>query len=52
MSTHPGVTFTEPGEFVAEIARDHMRGLVEVGVVRVIKVGRPAMNRTTMRAPA
>jgi predicted ArsR family transcriptional regulator len=49
MSTHPGVTFSGPGEFVAEIARDHMRGLVEVGIVRVIKVGRPAMNRTMTR---
>jgi hypothetical protein len=43
------VVFTEPGEFVAELARDHSRGLVERGIVRVTKVGRPAMNGTITR---
>ena len=49
MSKHPDVVFTEPGEFVAELARDHSRGLVERGIVRVTKVGRPAMNGTITR---
>jgi hypothetical protein len=49
MSKQPGVMFTEPNEFVAEISRDHARGLVERGIVRVTKVGRPAMNGTITR---
>jgi hypothetical protein len=49
MSKPPGVVFTEPNEFVAEISRDHSRGLVERGIVRVTKVGRPAMNGTIPR---
>jgi hypothetical protein len=49
MSKQPGVVFTEPNEFVAEISRDHTRGLVERGIVRVTKVGRPAMNGTITR---
>jgi hypothetical protein len=49
MSKHPDVVFTEPGEFVAELARDHSRRLVERGIVRVTKVGRPAMNGTITR---
>jgi hypothetical protein len=49
MSKQPGVMFTEPNEFVAELARDHARGLVERGIVRVTKVGRPAMNGTITR---
>ncbi len=49
MSKQPGVVFTEPNEFVAEISRDHARGLVERGIVRVTKVGRPAMNGTITR---
>jgi hypothetical protein len=49
MSKHPDVMFTEPGEFVAELARDHADGLVERGIVRVTKVGRPAMNGTITR---
>jgi hypothetical protein len=49
MSKQPGVMFTEPNEFVAELARDHARGLVERGLVRVTKVGRPAMNSTITR---
>ena len=39
--------FTEPNEFVAELVRDQQRGLVERGIVRVTKVGRPAMNGTS-----
>jgi hypothetical protein len=50
MSKQPGVVFTEPNEFVAEISRDHSRGLVERGIVRVTKVGRLAMNGTITRA--
>lgn len=46
MSKHPDVVFTEPGEFVSDIAHDHARGLVERGIVRVTKAGRPAMNGT------
>jgi hypothetical protein len=49
MSKQPGVMFTEPNEFVAEISRDHARGLVERGIVRVTKVGRPAMSGTITR---
>jgi hypothetical protein len=49
MSKHPDVVFTEPGEFVAEMARDQSRGLVDRGLVRVTKVGRPAMNGTLTR---
>ena len=49
MSKQPGVVFTELNEFVAEISRDHSRGLVERGIVRVTKVGRPAMNGTITR---
>ena len=49
MSKQPGVMFTEPNEFVGELARDHARGLVERGIVRVTKVGRPAMNATITR---
>ena len=49
MTKQPGVTFTEPNEFVAEIARGHARGLVERGIVCVTKVGRPAMNGTMTR---
>jgi hypothetical protein len=49
MSKQPGVMFTEPNEFVAEISRDHARGLVERGIVRVNKVGRLAMNGTITR---
>jgi hypothetical protein len=49
MSKQPGVMFTEPNEFVAELARDHARGLVERGIVRVTKVGRSAMNGTITR---
>jgi hypothetical protein len=49
MSKQPGVVFTEPEEFIAEIARDHARGLVERGIVRVTKVGRPVMNGTITR---
>jgi hypothetical protein len=49
MSKQPGVIFTEPNEFVAEISRDHARGLVERGIVRVTKVGRPAMSGTITR---
>ena len=49
MSKQPGVMFTEPNEFVAEISRDHARGLVERRIVRVTKVGRPAMNGTITR---
>ena len=49
MSKHPTVLFTEPNEFVAEIVRDHQRGLVERGLVRVTKVGRPVMNGTITR---
>jgi hypothetical protein len=49
MSKQPGVMFTEPNEFVAEISRDHARGFVERGIVRVTKVGRPAMNGTITR---
>ena len=49
MSKHPDVVFIEPGGFVAELARDHSRGLVERGIVRVTKVGRPAMNGTITR---
>ncbi len=49
MSKQPGVMFTEPNEFVGELARDHARGLVERGIVRVTKVGRPAMNGTITR---
>jgi len=49
MSKTPGVMFTEPNEFVAEIARDHARGLVERGIARVTKVGRPVMNGTITR---
>jgi hypothetical protein len=49
MSKHRDVVFTEPGEFAAELARDHARGLVERGFVRVTKVGRPAMNGTITR---
>ena len=56
MSKQPGVMFTEPNEFVAEISRDHARGLVERGIVRVTKVGRPAMSgmitRVTVEAAA
>jgi hypothetical protein len=49
MSKQPGIIFTEPNEFVAELARDHARGLVERGIVRVTKVGRPAMSGTITR---
>ena len=49
MSKHPSVLFSEPSEFVAEIVRDHQRGLVERGIVRVTKVGQPAMNGTITR---
>ena len=49
MSKQPGVVFTEHNEFVAEISRDHSRGLVERGIGRVTKVGRPAMNGTITR---
>ena len=49
MSKHPTVLFTEPNEFVAEIVRDQQRGLVERGLVRVTKVGRPVMNGTITR---
>jgi hypothetical protein len=49
MSKQPGVVFTEPNEFVAEISRDHSRGPVERGIVRITKVGRPAMNGTITR---
>jgi hypothetical protein len=49
MSKTPDVVFTEPNEFVAEIARDDARGLVERGIVRVTKVGRPVMNATITR---
>jgi hypothetical protein len=49
MSKHPDVVFTEPGEFVADITREHSRGLVERGIVRVTKVGRPAVNGTITR---
>lgn len=49
MSKQPRVLFTEPTEFVAEIVRDHQRGLVDRGIVRVTKVGRPAMNGTLTR---
>jgi hypothetical protein len=49
MSKQPGVMFTEPNEFVAEISRDHARGLVERGIVRVTKVGRPVMSGTVTR---
>ena len=49
MSKHPDVFFTEPGEFVDEMVRDQARGLVERGIVRVTKVGRPAMNGTITR---
>jgi hypothetical protein len=49
MSKYPDAVFTEPGEFVAELARDQERGLVERGIVRVTKVGRPAMNGTITR---
>lgn len=56
MSKQPGLMFTQPNEFVAELARDHSRGLVERGIVRVTKVGRPAMNgmitRVTVEAAA
>ncbi len=41
MSKHPDVMFTEPGEFVAELARDHADGLVERGD-RPCHQGRPA----------
>jgi hypothetical protein len=44
VSKHPSVLFTEPNEFVAELVRDQQRGLVDRGIVRVTKVGRPAMN--------
>ncbi|MGO9899347.1 MAG: hypothetical protein ACLP0J_06575 [Solirubrobacteraceae bacterium] len=43
------MVFTEPNELVAELARDHARGLVERGIVRVTKVGRPVMNGTITR---
>ena len=49
MTKHPDVVFTEPGEFVTELARDHARKYVERGIVRVTKVGRPAMNGTITR---
>jgi hypothetical protein len=49
MSKHPRVLFTEPNEFVAEIVRDHQRGLADRGIVRVSKVGRPVMNGTLTR---
>ena len=49
VSKHPSVLFTEPNEFVAEIVRDQQRGLVERGIVRVTKVGRPVMNGTITR---
>jgi hypothetical protein len=49
MSKQPGVMFTEPKEFSAEISRDQARGLVERGIVRVTKVGRPAMSGTITR---
>jgi hypothetical protein len=51
VSKHPSVLFTEPNEFVAEIVRDHQRGLVERGIVRITKVGRPAMSGTITRVP-
>jgi hypothetical protein len=41
--------FTEPNEFVAELLRDQQRGLVDRGIVRVTKVGRPAMNGVVTR---
>jgi hypothetical protein len=40
MSKQPDVMFTEPNEFVAEIVRDHARGLIERGIVRGTKVAR------------
>lgn len=49
MSRQRGVVFTERDEFVAELARDHSRGLVERGIVRVTKVGRPAIHGTITR---
>jgi hypothetical protein len=49
VSKHPSVLLTEPDEFVAEIVRDQQRGLVERGLVRVTKVGRPVMNGTITR---
>jgi hypothetical protein len=49
VSKHPTVLFTEPNEFIAEIVRDQQRGLVERGIVRVTKVGRPVMNGTITR---
>jgi hypothetical protein len=49
MSKQPDVVFSEPNEFVAELSRDHARGLVERGIVRVTKVGRPATNGTITR---
>jgi hypothetical protein len=56
MTENPRVLFTEPNEFVPEILRDQRRGLVERGIVRVTKVGRPAMNgvvtRVTVEAAA
>jgi hypothetical protein len=52
MSKQPGVMFTEPNEFVAEISRDHARGLVERGIVRVTKVGRPATTARSLGSPS
>ena len=49
MSKQPRVLFSEPNEFVAEIVRGHQRGLVDRGIVRVTKVGRPSMNGTLTR---
>jgi len=39
--------FTEPAEFVRELARDHGEGLVERGIARVSKVARPGHDGIT-----
>jgi hypothetical protein len=49
MSKEPGVVFTEPNEFVADLSSDHSRGLVERGIVRLTKVGRPVFSGTFTR---
>lgn len=49
MSKHPDVVFTDPGEFVDDVSREHARGLVERGIVRLTKVGRGVMNGTITR---
>lgn len=42
----PGVLYTSPKEFVADLERDKAEGLIERNLVRLTKVGRPRMGGT------